>query len=172
MKKFLVIMVLATGTAVIAVAGWRVATGRGLWKSASEPTTSPAEQSEAKQPQVKQVDEKPPEVKQPVVKETDPPEAVIDIITEEALARAKKEPNTVALIGEYAIAKDELRKQLISELQPYDYDGYGTKSEPTDANTVLLKMIADKAIIIEGRKSVEQGNDLRCAQEVQRPAAG
>jgi len=148
MKKFLVIMVLAAGTAVIAVAGWRVATGRGLWNSASEPTTSPGQKAEVKEPQSKQ-----PAEKQPVVKATNPPEAVIDTITEEALAQAEKEPNTVALIGEYAITKDELRKQLISELQPYDYDGYGTKSEPTDAKTVLLKMIADKAIIIEGRKN-------------------
>ena len=68
------------------------------------------------------------------------------------LAEDPNEPaNTVARIGEYRITKEDLEKRLMTEIQPYDYDGYG-KTEPTNAKKVLSLMIAEKAIIMEGRK--------------------
>ena len=61
------------------------------------------------------------------------------------------EPNAVAKIGDYTITKEELEKELMMELLP-DYGGYGKEAGPVDAKTVLLKMIAEKAAVIDARE--------------------
>ncbi|MHC4459990.1 MAG: peptidylprolyl isomerase [Planctomycetota bacterium] len=80
---------------------------------------------EAKQPETKQIDTKP-----------------------EAPAG---QSNIVAKIGEYVIAKEELQARLMMELRPR-YGEYSKQDELVDAKTVLAKMIAEKAMIIEARK--------------------
>jgi len=57
----------------------------------------------------------------------------------------------VGRIAYYEITKGELEQRLMMELRPYDRDYYGEDFGPVDANTVLLDMIAEKAMIIEAR---------------------
>ena len=64
---------------------------------------------------------------------------------------AAKESIVVARIAYYTIIRGELEKRLMTELHPYDYDNYDENSEPVDAKTVLMKMVAEKAMIIEAR---------------------
>jgi hypothetical protein len=64
---------------------------------------------------------------------------------------AAKESMIVARIAYYTITRGELRKRLMNELHPYDYDYYDENAEPVDAETVLMKMVAEKAMIIEAR---------------------
>lgn len=61
-------------------------------------------------------------------------------------------PNIVGRIGDYVITKQELEKRLMMELRPRGYDSYNEQAEPVDAETVLKKMIAEKAMITEARK--------------------
>jgi len=68
-----------------------------------------------------------------------------------ARAQAAAEPTTVARIAYYVITREELEKKLMTELYPYDYDNYDENAEPADAKTVLMKMLAEKAMIIEAR---------------------
>jgi len=68
------------------------------------------------------------------------------------LAAQTAEPtNIVAKIGDYVITKEELEQRLMRELRPDD-DWYREKDQPVDARTVLMKMIAEKAMVIEARK--------------------
>ena len=60
--------------------------------------------------------------------------------------------NIVAKIGEYVITREELEKRLMSELLPDDYDEYSVEAEPVDAKMVLMKMIAEKAMVMEARE--------------------
>ncbi len=60
--------------------------------------------------------------------------------------------NIVARIGDYAITSQELEKRLMTELRPYGYENYNEQAEPVDAETVLMKMIAEKAMVSEARK--------------------
>ena len=64
---------------------------------------------------------------------------------------AAKESIVVARIAYYTITRGELQKRLMTELHPYDYDNYDENAEPIDAKTMLLKMVAEKAMIIEAR---------------------
>jgi len=64
---------------------------------------------------------------------------------------ADKESSIVARIAYYTITKGELEKRLMNELYPYDFDSYDKNTEPADARKVLLKMLAEKAMIIEAR---------------------
>jgi hypothetical protein len=61
------------------------------------------------------------------------------------------EPNVVGKIGDYTITKGELEKRLMREIQPNPYE-YGISTEIPDAKSVLMKMIAEKAMVIEARK--------------------
>lgn len=65
--------------------------------------------------------------------------------------KPKEQPDIVAEIDDYVITKKEFEKRLIRELRP-DRSEYGGKAAPVDPETVLMKMIAEKAMIIEGRK--------------------
>ncbi len=62
------------------------------------------------------------------------------------------EPNVVAKVGEYVITRQELQKRLMMELYPYNYEQSGPFAAAPEAKTVLTKMLAEKAMIIEGRK--------------------
>ena len=160
MKKVLVILVLTTGGVVMAIGAWRVATGRGLFSGDKEPAAGAAVQSQAKRPtvkedQVKRAEAKKPEIKEPATRSPSqaPTTSGTPEIPPKALKAAQTDANIVALISDYVITKDELEKELMKELQPYDYGGYSPKSEPPDANTVLMRMVAEKAMMMEGRKN-------------------
>jgi hypothetical protein len=68
-----------------------------------------------------------------------------------AVNPAAKESTIVARIAYYTITKGELEKRLMTELYPYDYDHYDENAEPPDARTVLMKMLAEKAMTIDAR---------------------
>ena len=75
-------------------------------------------------------------------------------IAAQALKDAEADPNVVAAIGEYVVTKEELRSRLMMlyEKQPYDYDGLTEKAGSPDANAVLMKIIAEKAMTMDARK--------------------
>ena len=97
----------------------------------------------------------------PIVTETKPPETK-PAETKPAVVEQKPpvpaappvRANIVAKIGEHVITREELEKRLMTELRPgYGrYRQYDENTEPVDAKTVLSKMIAEKAMIIDGRK--------------------
>ena len=70
-----------------------------------------------------------------------------------------EQPVTVGRIAYYVITQEELEKKLMTELYPYDYDNYDENAEPSDAKTVLMKMLAEKAMIIEARSGDYLKND-------------
>ena len=62
-------------------------------------------------------------------------------------------PSTVvARIGDYTVTREELEKRVLGELYPNDYDSTGEETGPVDAKPVLLNMLAEKAMMMEGRK--------------------
>jgi len=80
------------------------------------------------------------------------PNAVEPKPKQQSVTKSLGEPlNPVAKIGDYFITKDELEKRLMKELRPNPYEHH-KEDEVVDANTVLLEMIAEKAMIIEARK--------------------
>jgi hypothetical protein len=75
---------------------------------------------------------------------------------------APGDPNIVAKIGDYVITKEDLRKRLMNELRPEPYES-GIQAEPVNAEIVLKKMIAEKAMVIEARGSgLLQSNEQIC----------
>lgn len=68
------------------------------------------------------------------------------------------EPNVVAKIGDYTINKEELEIRLMRELRPNLYES-GFKTEIPDANSVLMKMIAEKAMVMEAREQKFQEDE-------------
>ncbi|MHC4586469.1 MAG: peptidylprolyl isomerase [Planctomycetota bacterium] len=64
----------------------------------------------------------------------------------------EKPPTIVANIGNYTITKQELEKRLMTEIRPNNYGNYNEEPEPVNVEKVLLKMIAEKAMISEARK--------------------
>lgn len=61
-------------------------------------------------------------------------------------------PNIVAKIGDYVITAEQLQQRLMMELRPYDSEEYNVIAEPPDTKVVLTKMIAEKAMVMEGRR--------------------
>ena len=61
-------------------------------------------------------------------------------------------PVIVANIGNYTITKQELEKRMMMEIRPNNYGNHNEMPEPVDVEKVLVKMIAEKAIISEARK--------------------
>jgi hypothetical protein len=92
--------------------------------------------------------------------------AVADINTvltadKPAVIETKQEetdPNIVAKIGPYTITKDELEKRLMRELRPNPYEPRSEYETP-DAESVIMKMIAEQAIVMEARKQNLQEDD-------------
>jgi len=68
--------------------------------------------------------------------------------------KSSAEPSNIVVagIGDYVITRQELEKRLMMELYPRGYDSYNGQAEPPDAETVLMKMIAEKAMVTEARK--------------------
>ncbi len=93
--------------------------------------------SEAQQQKQEQPVPKGPVPKEPVAKAA-PPKA--------------EQPDVVARIGDYVIIKKELKQKLMMEIHPYNYDQLDVQVGPVDVNEVLLKIIAEKAMAVEGRK--------------------
>ncbi len=80
---------------------------------------------------------------------------------EQPAARPPAEPPTVVgRIGIYVITRNELEERLMTELYPYDQETYSEKAQPADALTVLMEMIAEKAMVIEARKQGTLENEL------------
>jgi len=57
----------------------------------------------------------------------------------------------VGKIGDYTITRDELRQRLLTEVRPRSEEYTGREELPT-AESVLRTMVAEKAMIMEGRK--------------------
>jgi len=57
----------------------------------------------------------------------------------------------VAKIGDYTITKDELRQRLAQEIRP-QRDDSGLPKPPVTPETLLRKIVAEKAMMLEGRK--------------------
>ena len=71
----------------------------------------------------------------------------------QSVVKPSAEPsNIVARIGDHTITSQELEKRLMTELYPRGYDSYDEQAEPADAETVLMKIIAEKAMVTEARK--------------------
>ncbi len=65
---------------------------------------------------------------------------------------AEAPPVIVASIGDYDITKKELQERMMREIHPNSYGNYNEEPEPVSTEKVLLKMIAEKAVISEARK--------------------
>ena len=61
-------------------------------------------------------------------------------------------PIIVAKIGDYVVTRQELEHKLMMELRPYEYEQYNIIAALPDAKTVLVKIIAEKAMVMEGRR--------------------
>jgi hypothetical protein len=72
----------------------------------------------------------------------------------QSVVKSSAEPSNIVVagIGDYVITRQELEKRLMTELYPSGYDSYDEQAEPPDAETVLMKMIAEKAMVSEARK--------------------
>jgi peptidyl-prolyl cis-trans isomerase C len=68
------------------------------------------------------------------------------------IATASEPSDIVGKIDDYTITKEQLKKQMLAELYPSEYEFAGENARTVDANSVLMKMIAEKAMIIEARK--------------------
>ena len=62
-----------------------------------------------------------------------------------------KTSEIVGKIGDYTIRKNQLEKRLISELYPDPYEPYNEDAVLPDANSVLMSMLEEKAMIMEAR---------------------
>jgi hypothetical protein len=63
-------------------------------------------------------------------------------------------PNIVAIVGGYAVTKQEFEERLLTEISPRGYDSFGRETERPSNEAVLMKMVTEKAMILEAR---EQG---------------
>ncbi len=61
-------------------------------------------------------------------------------------------PLVVGSIGTYVITRKELEERFMTELYPYDRETYDEQEQPPDPTTVLMKMLGEKAMIMEARK--------------------
>jgi len=162
MNKLSTVLALIVGIAIGGYCVWRFVPGL-LPRGANEPggrrQPSPGGPKSAYQ---KQLETRQPDAKSPTQTQGGQvPEGILfepsagspewDIAAQ-ALKDAEADPNVVAAIGEYVITKEELRRRLMTELRPYDYDGLAEQTEPPDANAVLLKIIAEKAMTMDARK--------------------
>lgn len=61
-------------------------------------------------------------------------------------------PSTVvARIGPYTITREELERQWLMDLRPYDYDYYDEDAPPPDAMSTLMKLVGEKAMVLDAR---------------------
>ena len=139
-----------------------------------EPNEPPAVAEEPNEPEaeVEEPNEPPAVVQEPneppvAVEEPNEPEAAPEEPNEPSAAEEPNEPsataqepneppaavpsNVVARIGYYDITREELEKRMMMELRPSDYDYYDVNTPPADAKTMLMKMVAEKAMVFEAR---------------------
>ena len=64
---------------------------------------------------------------------------------------ASAAPTVVARIGPYTVTREELEKQLLMDLKPDDYDYYNEAAPPADAMSTLVKMVGEKAMMLDAR---------------------
>jgi len=64
---------------------------------------------------------------------------------------AKVSPDCVARIGDYTITRDELKQRWMQELQP-NRESSVQPTEPVAGDVVVRKLIAERAMSMEGRK--------------------
>lgn len=67
------------------------------------------------------------------------------------VAGASGDPNVVARIGDYEITKGDLIRRLAMEIRPHSEE-YTGPQKPVTTEAVLLMLVADKAVMMEGRK--------------------
>jgi len=79
----------------------------------------------------------------------EPPEQKPDVPP--PAATVTESPVVVAKIGEFEITKDELLQRLLQEIRPHSEE-YTAPQKPVTAEAVLLNLIAEKAMMMEGRK--------------------
>lgn len=72
--------------------------------------------------------------------------------TSQSSTESPADPNIVAKIDRYVITKGELEKKLLNEIYPNPYNYFIEETKRTDAKSVLLQMVAEKAMILEARK--------------------
>jgi hypothetical protein len=68
-----------------------------------------------------------------------------------AVSAATGPSTVVARIGPYTITREELEKQWLMDLRPYDYDYYDEDTAAPDAMSTLKKMVGEKAMVLEAR---------------------
>ena len=68
-----------------------------------------------------------------------------------APAAEKEATVVVAKIGDYVITKDELSEKLVQEIRPREGAPLD-EAKPMTAEATLRQMVADKAMIMDGRK--------------------
>lgn len=71
------------------------------------------------------------------------------------------DPNVVAVIGECVIIGEDFKTEYLRQLQPNPYSGNPVRPAP-ELKTVLMRMLGDKAMILEAR---QQGMDKK--EEIQ-----
>ena len=76
---------------------------------------------------------------------TEPPEAP------PAVKAAEPAANVIAEIGGHVITKKEFNRRLISELH-HGRGQYATKVEPVDPQTLLMELVAEKAMLMDARE--------------------
>lgn len=122
MKSFFLLL-------LVALCGCRAGEQQVATRPASQPPAADANQPQRKAPSDRQKPQEQPTVQAPV-----------------AL------PNVVAKIGDYVITREELQQRMMVELHPDEYGQYNLIAAPPDAKTVLMEMLAEKAMTMEGRK--------------------
>lgn len=99
---------------------------------------------------------------QPAQKQEAKPQATTSTATEQTSAPAPafqqegagatETSIVVGKIGDYIITKKELKERLMTELYPYDRETYDEQEQAPEALTVLMKMLGEKAMVMEARK--------------------
>ena len=112
--------------------------------SCTEMETAPETDKLLKAPQTDKPETDPLTDKSETATPTDKP-VVVDTKQEQT------DPNIIAKIGDYIFTKDEFEKRFLIELRPNPYNLTPNIKTP-DTEEVLKKMIAEKAMVMEGRK--------------------
>lgn len=76
-----------------------------------------------------------------------------------APAAEKEATVVVAKIGDYVITKDELSEKLVQEIRPREGAPLD-EAKPMTAEATLRQMVADKAMIMDGRKRGLQNDEM------------
>ncbi|MHC4363415.1 MAG: SurA N-terminal domain-containing protein [Planctomycetota bacterium] len=138
MRSFFSRLALSAAGVLIVICHSCTTTEQTVTEKVGEPTVI-----EAKQPVAEPVDVKPIEVKPPPEQQKPEEPPVVEKPVEQS--------DVVAEIGDYVITRGELEERLIREIRG-DPEDREIPDEPVEAENVLRRMIAEKAMIIEGRE--------------------